>query len=64
MQRRGVANLPLHGGHPPKWLFTRMVNLSRALASVIIEEYSLNKFLNRISNSYWFQAFSCVLGFD
>ena len=50
MQRRGAVNLPLHGGHPPAWLFSRMVNLSGALASVIIEEYSLNEFLNRISN--------------
>ena len=64
MQRRGAVNLPLHGGHPPSWLFSRMVKLSGALASVIIEEYSLNEFLNRISNPYWFQAFSCVLGFD
>ena len=57
MQRKGVVNLPLHGGHPPKWLFTRMVDLSGALASVIIEEYGLLEFLNRISNPYWFQAF-------
>ena len=64
MKRRGAVNLPLHGGHPPAWLFSRMVDLSGALASVIIEEYSLNEFLNRISNPYWFQAFSCVLGFD
>ena len=39
MQRRGAVNLPLHGGHPPSWLFSRMVKLSGALASVIIEEY-------------------------
>ena len=64
MQRRGAVNLRLHGGHPPKWLFTTMVDLSGALASVIIEEYSISEFLNRISNPYWFQAFSCVLGFD
>ena len=64
MQRKGAVNLPLHGGHPPRWLFTRMVELSGALTSVIIEEYSLNEFIRRISNPYWFQAFSCVLGFD
>ena len=64
MQRKGAVNLPLHGGHPPGWLFSRMVELSGALTSVIIEEYSINEFLNRISNPYWFQAFSCVLGFD
>ena len=64
MQKRGSVNLPLHGGHPPSWLFSRMVKLSGAISSVIIEEYSLEEFLNRISNPYWFQAFSCVLGFD
>ena len=64
MQRRGAVNLPLHGGHPPRWLFSRMVKLSGALTSVIIEEYSLNEFIRRVSNPYWFQAFSCVLGFD
>ena len=64
MKRRGSVNLPLHGGHPPSWVLSRMVKLSGALASVIIEEYSLEEFLNRISNPYWFQAFSCVLGFD
>ena len=64
MQRKGVVNLPLHTGHPPKWLFTRMVDLSKAIASVIIEEYSLNEFINRLSNPFWFQAFSYVLGFD
>jgi len=53
MQRKGVANLPLHGGHPPHWLFKRMVKLSGAISSAIIEEYSLNEFLNRISNPYW-----------
>lgn len=64
MKRPGVVNLPLHTGHPPKWLFTRMVKLSKEIASVIIEEYSLNKFINKLSDPYWFQAFSCILGFD
>ena len=57
MQKRGLVNLPLHRGHPPSWLFSRMVKLSGAISSVIIEEYSLEEFLNRISNPYWFQAF-------
>lgn len=64
MSRTGAVNLPLHGGHPPKWLFTRMVDLSGAIVKVIIEEYGQKEFLNRISNPHWFQAFSCVLGFD
>lgn len=64
MQRRGIANLPMHYGHPPRWLFKRMVRLSGAISEVIIEEYGLNEFLERISNPYWFQCFSCVIGFD
>ena len=64
MQRKGAVNLPLHGGHPPKWLFSRMVKLSGAITEVILDEYGPHEFLNRISNPYWFQSFSCVLGFD
>lgn len=64
MSRTGAVNLPLHGGHPPKWLFTRMVTLSGTIAEAIINEYDQKEFLNRISNPYWFQAFSCVIGFD
>ena len=59
-----MVNLPLHGGHPPKWLFSRMVKLAEAITEVILEEYSSEEFLKRISNPYWFQGFSCVLGFD
>ncbi|WP_409198487.1 DUF763 domain-containing protein [Methanobrevibacter acididurans] len=64
MQRKGVANLPLHGGHPPHWLFTRMIDLAEAITDVILDEYGHTEYLNRISNPYWFQTFSCVLGFD
>lgn len=64
MSRAGAVNLPLHGGHPPKWLFKRMVELSGAIVEVIVEEFSQKEFIKRISNPYWFQAFSCVLGFD
>lgn len=64
MNRNGVANLPLHGGHTPRWLFNRMSKLAGAITDVVIEEYGPNEFIHRISNPYWFQAFSCVLGFD
>jgi uncharacterized protein len=62
--RRGVANLPLHGGHAPPWLFQRMVKLTRGIVEVMLYEYSPQEFLNRISHPYWFQALSCVIGFD
>lgn len=64
MKRTGVANLPLHPGKAPRWLFKRMVNLSEAIVGVIIQEYNREEFLKRISDPFWFQAFSCVLGFD
>ena len=57
-------NLPLHGGHAPRWLFNRMTELAGAITDVVVDEYGPNEFLNRISDPYWFQAFSCVLGFD
>ena len=62
--RRGVVNLPLHGGKAPKWLFNRMVKLTAGVVDVMLYEYDSNEFLRRISDPHWFQAFSCVLGFD
>jgi hypothetical protein len=62
--RKGIANLPLHYGKTPRWLFTRMVKLSRAIAEIIIGEYGAEEFLFRISDPVWFQSFGCVLGFD
>jgi len=64
MQKTGIANLPLHNGKAPRWLFKRMVALSRAITKVIIYEYGKDEFLHRISDPFWFQALSCVLGYD
>ncbi|HTX61259.1 MAG TPA: DUF763 domain-containing protein [Methanobacterium sp.] len=62
--RKGVVNLPLHGGHAPKWLFHRMVKLTQGITETILHEYDSAEFLRRISDPYWFQALSCVIGFD
>ncbi|MDY6912714.1 MAG: DUF763 domain-containing protein [Chloroflexota bacterium] len=62
--RTGVANLPLHGGKAPRWLFERMTKLAREICIVIVEEFSPEEMLHRMSDPYWFQAFGCVLGFD
>ncbi|MBU1852576.1 MAG: DUF763 domain-containing protein [Candidatus Omnitrophica bacterium] len=62
--RTGVANLPLHYGKAPAWLFKRMVRLARQITLVIVAEHSPREFLNRVSDPFWFQAFGCVLGFD
>lgn len=62
--RRGMVTLPLHGGHAPKWLFQRMVKLTQSITEALLYEYDTDEFLRRISDPYWFQALSCVIGFD
>src|SRR4026209_2344466 len=62
--RTGSANLPLHGGKAPAWLFSRMIRLSRAGATHIVAEFGPDEMLRRLSDPFWFQAFGCVLGFD
>ena len=64
MYRTGVANLPLHGGKAPSWLTGRMRKLAKEIASIMIEEQGTEKFIERLSNPYWFQAFGCVLAYD
>ena len=63
-ERTGIANLPLHYGSAPRWLFERMVKLSREITIVIVSEYGPGEMLRRLSNPFWFQSFGCVLGFD
>ncbi|MEW6070400.1 MAG: DUF763 domain-containing protein, partial [Candidatus Thermoplasmatota archaeon] len=62
--RVGVVKLPLHYGTAPRWLFQKMVKLARGIVTVIVDEYSEEELLRRISDPFWFQAFACVLGFD
>ncbi len=62
--RSGYADLPLHGGKAPKWLFERMKKLAREISLIIISEYGKDEFLRRLSDPVWFQSFGCVLGFD
>ncbi len=62
--RTGVANLPLHSGKAPAWLFQRMVKLAREIISLMVYEFGTRETLKKLSDPYWFQAFGCVLGFD
>jgi hypothetical protein len=64
MSHTGIATLPLHGGRAPGWLTGRMRKLAREVSSIIIDEYGVDEFLQRLSDPYWFQAFGCVLGYD
>ncbi len=62
--RRGIANLPLHYGKAPPWLFRRMVELSKSIVELIVMEHGRRTLLERLSDPYWFQSLGCVLGFD
>jgi len=62
--RTGTANLPLHYGKAPKWLFQRMAKLAREMTTVIVVEFGSQEMLRRLSDPFWFQSFGCVLGFD
>src|SRR5678815_1648046 len=60
----GFANLPLHPGRAPAWLFTRMARLAREIAVHIVVDRGPDDLLRRLADPFWFQAFGCVLGFD
>ena len=62
--KTGIANLPLHGGNAPKWLFDRMVKLAREIVIIIVEDFGPHEVLKKLSDPFWFQALGCVLGFD
>ncbi|MFZ5954951.1 MAG: DUF763 domain-containing protein [Nanoarchaeota archaeon] len=62
--KTGQVDLPLHPGKAPRWLFSRMVKLSKPISEILIMEYGRDEFLKRISNPYFFQSLGCVLGFD
>jgi len=62
--RRRIADLPLHGGRAPPWLFSRMHRLAGAITQLIVEDHGPAEMLHRLGDPLWFQAFGCVLGFD
>ncbi len=62
--KRGIANLPLHWGKAPRWLFQRMVKLSRAILEAMLCEFPPQEFLRRLADPFWFQGLGNVLGFD
>ena len=64
MPARKTADLPLHSGNAPAWLFRRMVELAGAIGTLIVRDAGPLELLRRLSDPFWFQAFGCVLGFD
>ena len=64
MGASATALLPLHPGKAPRWLFSRMVELSRCITEIVIGEYGQEGLMNRLSDPWFFQSLSCVLGYD
>ncbi len=62
--KTGYAELPLHYGRAPRWLFEKMTRLSRAVIEAIVIEHNTDEFLRRLADPFWFQAFGSILGFD
>ena len=64
MEYSGIAELPLHNGHVPDYLLRRMKALGALIAKYIVEAYSPEELLKRLSDPLWFQAFNNVIGMD
>jgi len=62
--KTGTADLPLHYGKAPAWLFQRMKKLAREITIFIISEFGPEEMLNKLADPCWFQSLGCVLGFD
>ncbi|MBS1771898.1 MAG: DUF763 domain-containing protein [Bacteroidetes bacterium] len=61
---RSYADLPLHYGQVPEWLYKRMGLLGGAITEAVIMEYGKSAFLQRMSDPFWFQSLGAVLGMD
>src|SRR6516165_7142461 len=63
-RRSGSADLPLHGGHVPRWLADRMTRLGVVMSEAIVHHYGRDELLRRLANPFWFQSFGAVMGMD
>ncbi len=64
MCAHATALLPLHPGRAPRWLFGRMVELARCITDIVMDEYGRTGLMTRLSDPWFFQSLSCVLGYD
>jgi hypothetical protein len=59
-RRAGSADLPLHGGHVPKWLGDRMTRLGTVITEAIVVEYGRDEMLRRLAHPFC----GAVMGMD
>lgn len=64
MKRAGTADLPLHYGKVPPWLYERMSSLGFSIIEAILIDYGKEEVLRKLANPFWFQSFGAVMGMD
>lgn len=64
MKRSGTADLPLHYGKVPPWLYERMSVLGLSIVEAILTDYGKDEVLRRLADPFWFQSFGAVMGMD
>ncbi|MBN1757282.1 MAG: DUF763 domain-containing protein [Chitinispirillaceae bacterium] len=64
MKRSGTADLPLHTGRVPQWLYERMASVGREIIRAVVMEYGTSGVLSRLADPFWFQTLGCVMGMD
>lgn len=64
MPRTGMSVLPLHYGHPPEYLYKRMIRLSGLISDLIIEKFGSEHLLQNFADPFWFHSLSLATGFD
>jgi uncharacterized protein len=63
-RRAEIADLPLHGGHVPRWLSGRMTRLSAVVCEAVVHHCGRDELLRRLAHPFWFQSFGAVMGMD
>lgn len=64
MHRTGIADLPLHGGKVPPWLYQRMARLGALLFEAVVHLEGTGGAIRRLADPFWFQALGALLGMD
>lgn len=64
MKQSGTADLPLHYGKVPSWLYERMSSLGLSIIEAILSDCGKAEVLRRLADPFWFQSFGAVLGMD
>lgn len=64
IDRKGMADLPLHYGKPPEFLFNKMVKLTGLICKTVTEIFGTEELIRRFADPFWFHSLSLVTGFD